>query len=393
MSIPSKASLSRTVGAALLILSIAFLPACGGGNAPEDGKTAEAGAKGEGEGEGDKKKQEKPVPVEIAQVARRPIQASYHGTAALEAPNEAQVVAKTSGVLLQLLAEEGDTVQAGQVLARIDPDRPKLEVQRAEAMLRKLEADLERSKNLFERKLIAADIYEKLRFDVATQRAAYDMARLELSYTNIVAPIGGVIAQRMVKQGNLIQLNSALFRIVDAEQLEAVLNVPEKEIATLRDGLEAKMEVDALPGRAFTGLIDRVSPVVDAGSGTFRVTAAFASEGILKPGMFGRISVVYDQRDDALTIPRTALLEDAGESAVFAVREGAAVRVPIQLGFINGELAEIRSGLDEGESVVTAGKVALRDGSKVEVLNAPVKADPAAVVAQTSDIAQAAPKN
>lgn len=388
----------------LSALALALLLAgCGGGEADQDAKdgkadaadkTAEAAKKdAEVDKDGKKKNEEKPVPVEVAQVAKRPIQASYHGTAALEAPNEAQVVAKTSGVLLQLLAEEGDEVKAGQVLARIDPDRPRLEVQRAEAMLKKLQAEMARSKELFDRKLIAADVFERIRFDVATQQAAYDMARLELSYTNIVAPIDGVVAQRMVKQGNLIQLNTALFRIVDVRELDAVLNVPEKELATLSAGLAATMEVDALPGQPFAGNIDRVSPVVDAGSGTFRVVVRFQSKGVLKPGMFGRVGIVHSQRADALTIPRTALLEDAGESAVFAVREGAAVRVPIQLGYINGELAEIRAGLAEGESVVTAGKVTLRDGSKVEVLNAPPKSDPAAVVAETAAVAQAADKN
>lgn len=380
---PNRKPLLTRLARSLSVLALAvMLAACGGGDGEGKQASEEGGNKGE-------KKEEKPVPVEVAQVAKRPIEASYHGTAALEAPNEAQVVAKTSGVLLQLLAEEGDTVKAGQVLARIDPDRPQLEVRRAEAMLRKLEADLARSKELFDRKLIAADLHEKLRFDVATQRAAYDMVRLELSYTNIVAPIDGVIAQRMVKQGNLIQLNSSLFRIVDARRLEAVLNVPERELATLREGLEVTLEADALPGRPFTGRIDRVSPVVDAGSGTFRVTCEFDSDGVLKPGMFGRIGVIYDQRSDALTIPRAALLEDAGESAVFAVRDGAAVRVPIEVGYLSGELAEIRSGLSEGESVVTAGKVTLRDGIKVEVLNAPKLPDPAAVIAQGAGIAEA----
>jgi membrane fusion protein (multidrug efflux system) len=397
--IDSRAPSSRNLLLAFALSTV--LAACGGGGDGKEKGKDDAAAKGEETAEaakegpdGKQKNEEKPVPVEVAQVAKRPIQASYHGTAALEAPNEAQVVAKTSGVLLQLLVEEGDAVKAGQVLARIDPDRPRLELQRADAMLKKLQAEAARSKELFERKLVAADVYERIRFDIATQQAAYDMAKLELSYTNIVAPIDGVIAQRMVKQGNLIQLNSTLFRIVDATELDAVLNVPEKELATLSAGLEATMEVDALPGKPFTGRIDRVSPVVDAGSGTFKVTVRFASQGVLKPGMFGRVGVIHSQREDALTIPRTALLEDAGESAVFAVRDNKAVRVPIQLGYVNGELAEIRSGLSEGDSVVTAGKVTLRDGSKVEVLNAPAKpADPAAAVAQASNVAQAADKN
>lgn len=364
----------------LLVLAlVAGLAACGGG-APDGAQQGKADAAAAVDG----KKAETTVPVETAQVAKRPIQASYNGTASLEAPNEAQVVAKTSGVLLKLLVEEGDQVRAGQVLAKIDPERPRLEVQRSEALLRKLEAEMNRSKELYDRKLVAADIYEKIRFDVATQKAAYDMARLELSYTDIVAPIDGVIASRSVKVGNLIQLNSSLFRLVDAEQLEAVLNVPERELATMKKGAAVAMQVDALPGKTFTGTISRVSPVVDAGSGTFRVTCAFESQDALKPGMFGRIGVVYDQRADALTVPRAALLEDQGETAVFAVRDNTAVRVPVQVGYLSGDLAEIRSGLNEGESVVTAGKITLRDGTKVEVLNAVAPPDAAIALRDTS---------
>lgn len=314
-------------------------------------------------------KEIKPVPVEVAQVVRREIEASYSGTAALQAPEEAAVVAKTSGVLLQLLAEEGDTVKAGQVLARIDADRTRLEVQRAEATLRKLEAEYARSKELYQRKLVATDAHERLRFDVATQRAAWELAKLELSYTQVVAPISGVVAERMVKAGNLIQLNQAMFRLVDIQRLEAVLNVPERELQTLRSGLGVSLGVDALPGRRFEGVIDRVSPVVDAATGTFRATARFEdATRMLKPGMFGRVSVVYERRSDALAVPRVALLEEESEPAVFVVREDKVVHTPVALGHVNGEFAEIVAGLSEGDQVVTAGKVAVRDGTKVQVI-------------------------
>jgi membrane fusion protein (multidrug efflux system) len=320
------------------------------------------------------------VPVEVSKVAKKPIAASYTGTAPLEAPGEAQVVAKTSGVMVQLLAEEGDIVTKGQVLARIDPERARLEAARSLSTVHKLENNYRRSKELSERKLVSADAVDNIRFELESARASYDLARLELSYTNITAPISGVVAQRMFKPGNLIALNSPVFRIVDNSRLEAVLNVPERELATLKVGLPIKMTVDALPGQVFDGVIDRLSPVVDSGSGTFRVVGAFAGVGALRPGMFGRINVVYDQRNDALTIPRTALIEDEGEAAVYTVREKKAVRVPVVLGYVNGELAEIRSGLKEGEPVITAGKVAVRDGTEVQVLNAAVEA----VVADTT---------
>ena len=311
------------------------------------------------------------VTVEVVAATRRPISASYSATAALETPNEAQVVAKTSGVLLRLMVEEGDQVKAGQVLAKIDAERPNLEVRRAQALLRKLEAELARSKELFERKLVAADLYEKIRFDVETQRAVYEMTRLELSYTDVVAPISGVVAQRMAKIGNLIQLNSALFRIVDVSRLEATLNVPEREIATMRAGARVQLQVDALPGAFFEGHVERISPVIDAGSGTFRVVCAFDPDARLRPGMFGRISVVFDQRDDVLTVPRVALLEGDGETAVYKVVGGKALRTPVQVGYLSGDVAEIRSGLETGDQVVTTGKVALRDGASIEIVAAP----------------------
>jgi len=323
-------------------------------------------------GEGEEKKEVKPVPVEVAAASRRAIAASYTSTAALEAPNEAMVVSKTSGVLLQLHAEEGDQVKAGQLMARIDPERARLEVARSEAALRKLEADYARSRELFDRKLVAADAHERLRFDVATQRAAFNLAQLELSYTDVVAPIDGVVAQRTVKQGNLINVNQSMFRIVDMARLEAVLNVPERELATLRVGLPVQLAVDALPGISIAGEIIRISPVVDAATGTFRATASFSdAEGRLKPGMFGRLAVVYEQRSDALTVPRLALVEEGDETTVFALRGGVVEKRRLVLGYVNGDFAEVRSGLEEGERVVTAGKVAVRDGSKVEVIGDP----------------------
>jgi len=355
----------RTLALLALAISLA-LSGCGGGDKPADG--AEAAEALDKDGNPVEKKAEA-VPVEVAEVAKRPISASYAGTANLEAPVEAMVVAKTSGVMLQLLAEEGDVVKAGQLLARIEPDRPRLEMERARATVRKLENNYRRSQELLASKLVSAEASDQIRYDLEAARAAYEMTQLELSYTNIIAPIDGVIAQRNAKPGNLIQLNSALFRIVDTSRLEAVLNVPERDLATMKPGLAVRMMADAMPGQAFEGVIDRVSPVVDGGSGTFRVVTHFKGGEGLRPGMFGRIEVVYDSRADALTVPRAALLEDAGETAVYAVRDSKAVRVPIEVGYLSGELAEVRKGLKEGEQVVTAGKITLRDGATVEVLN------------------------
>ena len=378
MRIHASKSFARLILGAALVAVLAVSTGCGGQSEADTDSAAEGA-----EPKDEKKREEQAVAVETALAARHSVSASYSGTAPLEAPIEAQVVSKTSGVLLRLLTEEGQFVKAGQVLARIDPERPRLELQRNQAMLRKLEAEFNRAQELFERKLLAAESHERLRYDLDTQRAAFEMAKLELSYTDIVAPFDGVVAQRMVKEGNLIQINQAMFRVVDTSRLEAVLNVPERELATLKAGQQVMLRVDAAPGVVFDGSIDRVSPVVDAASGTFRVVTAFSDPtGALKPGMFGRVEVVYDERQQALTVPREALIEGEGLPAVFLVRDGRAVRTTIELGHLSGELAEVRGGLAEGDRVVTTGKVTLRDGALLQVLGLPETKIEAEAIAQ-----------
>lgn len=345
---------------ALLLASTLLLAACKGGNGDAEAKGPDGADKGP-----------EAVPVEVEAASRRGIAASYTGTAPLEPRAESQVVAKTSGVALQVLVEEGDVVRAGQVLARLDPDRAALQAAQSAAQMRKLEANFRRSQQLAEQQLVSAADFDQLRYDLENARAANRLANLELSYASVKAPISGVIAQRSIKPGNFVQINTPIFRIVDNSRLEATLNVPERELATLEAGQPVKLQVDALPGRTFDGTVDRVAPVVDAGSGTFRVIAAFDGVDLLQPGMFGRIRIDYDQRADALVIPRAALLEGETDSAVYVVRDGKAVRVPVKLGYIDGAYAEVADGLKAGERVVTAGKVALRDGSAVQVIGDP----------------------
>ncbi len=308
------------------------------------------------------------IPVEVEKVARRAIAASYANTATLEPVAEAQVVAKTSGVALQVLVEEGQQVRAGQVLVRLDADRARLQAAQSSAQLQKLEANFRRAQQLESQQMVSANDLDQLRYDLENARAVNRMANLELSYTQVVAPISGVVASRSIKPGNFVQINSPIFRIVDASRLEATLNVPEREVAKLKPGQAVELTADALPGKRFAGKVDRVAPVVDTGTGTFRVVTAFAGDDELQPGMFARLGINYDQREAALVLPRSALLEDGGEPAVYVVRDGKAMRVTLDLGYSEGPWVEVREGLDEGDAVVVAGKSALREGSAVQVL-------------------------
>lgn len=370
---------------ALGIAIAASVAACGGG-AP--GKDASASA-------------HTAIPVEAAAASHQSVTANYSGTATLEAVGDAQVVAKTTGIVLKILVEEGQRIEKGQLLAQLDDDAARNKLAQASATLKKAEAAFDKSEKGLALKITPRADYDRDKYDLETQRAVVAGAQLDLSYTRIVAPISGVIAKRSIKTGNLVQTNQNLFQIVDLDPLEAVLNVPERDLDTLKPGQPVQMKVDALGGRSFAGTIARIAPVVDAASGTFRATCQFRDgTQTLKPGMFGRIEVAYDQRHDALVVPRTALVEEDGESSVFILepappkpksdqsgvkksKPGEAVaaeqdkpvapafvakRRIVTTGYVEGDRVEIRGGLKEGERVITIGRNAVRDGTEVQVL-------------------------
>lgn len=313
------------------------------------------------------KKDETPaIPVETAVAATGSVSAIYSGTASLEAEQQASVVAKVGGVVTQLMVEEGTKVRAGQVLAKLDDSRMKLELDRARANLGKLEQEYSRNLQLHEKGLVSADAYERIKFDLDALKAQYELAKLDQDYTSIRAPIDGVVSERLIKVGNMVTINQPVFVVTDFDPLLASLFVPERELDKLRAQQRAIVTADALPEQRFTAKIDRISPTVDPKTGTFKVTVAVADPTRhLKPGMFGRIDITYDVRNNTLLVPRAAVLQEDAESAVFVVKEGVAVRRTVTTGYTTNGSIEVVSGLSVGDTVVTVGQTSLKDGAKV----------------------------
>lgn len=323
-----------------------------------------------GEEEAEAEEETVTVPVEAAEVSVGDIAAYYSGTATLEADQRATIVAQTTGVVLEVMAEEGDYVQSGQVLARLETDRYRLEVERAGAELKRLHTDFDRKEELFERDLISAESFEQVSASYEAQKAAYELAQLDLRYTSIKAPFTGYVSERLVRVGNLVSNLEPVFRLISYDPLLAVLHIPERELAVMRIGLPVSVSVDAWQGTLFEGEVTRISPVIDPETGTFRVTAEVTDSGNrLKPGLFGRVQVLYDLHEDVPIIPRSAVISEDDRNHVFVIAEdGVASRREIELGYEKDGFVEILSGVVTGEKVVTAGKGSLNNGAVVEVI-------------------------
>lgn len=325
---------------------------------------------GDGDGKSDEDKEAPAIPVEIAGARRGDIYAVYSGTAPIEAFADAQVIAKVGGEVREILVEEGDDVRNGQVLARLDGDRLRFEMQQAEANLKKLQRDYQRNVDLRDRSLISAGDFEKIQYEMEALQATYELAKLELGYTQIRAPIDGVVSQRFIKVGNTIDVNAPTFQVTSLEPLISYLFVPEREYRQIAPGQTVTLRVDALAGATFEGTVARVSPIVDPATGTFKATIeVYDASRRLKPGMFARINIVYDMHADALQIPRSALVEEAGETSVFIVNNATAHRRPVQTGYTEKGHIEIVAGLSDEDMFVLIGQTGLKEGSKVSIIN------------------------
>lgn len=351
-------NLMKTFTTPLYIICFAFLiivmQACGNSNEKSKDETEEIVL----------------IPVEAGQVNRGDISAYYANTATLEAEQEATVVSKVRGIIKELYVEEGDKVQAGQIIAKIDDEQYQLEVNNTKATLNRLESNLNRNKELFDRNLVSAETFQNAQYEYESQKATYELAQLNLENSSVRSPINGTISERFVKKGNMIGTDEQLYRVTDFRRLKAVLYVPEHEMSKIRKGQRAELRADALPNELFVGYVERISPVVDTQSGTFKATVYIdETRDLLSPGMFSRVKIVYDTRENSRLIPRSAIISEDLNQSVFVVQDSLVFKRSIKTGYTNGQSVEVIDGLEDNEVVVTIGQGSLQDSTKVNIIN------------------------
>jgi len=309
------------------------------------------------------------VPVEVAAVTKGTIAAYFTGTATIGAEEETGVVAKVGGVVTEIMVEEGQYVKEGDVLAKLDDEKIAVQLAQAKAIFEKLKTSYERNVDLHKQSLISTEVFQQSKYDFESQKANYDLAELEFRYATIRTPISGVVAERLIKIGNMVLPNQAVFRVAGLDPLIAILHVPERQLGKLRTGLAAQLTVDASSTEPFTGRIKRISPVIDPATGTVKVTVEVRDPSRrLKPGMFARINIIYDVHENVLTAPKDAIISEDRENAVFVVRDSVAYRQIVTTGYVNTTAIEVLSGLKPGDTIVTTGKASLKDSARVQIV-------------------------
>ena len=319
--------------------------------------------------------------VRMAPVAARDVVYSVRALGSLEAEELVQITAEVEGAVSQVSFHEGDHVTAATVLARIDPERYRLEAARAEATHRKAvadrhraESDMRRREALEKDQLVAAEELtrvrqeaERLGAEAEAAKAALDIANQNLKHSDVRPARPGVINTRSVDTGQFVKIGTTLATLVDIGRLRLRFKVSEAESLKARDGETVTLRVASLGDRDFQAQVYHVGDVADPATRQVEVLAWVRNPGVLKPGFFAEVVLATESHKDAVVVPESAVQASERGFVVYVVEGGRARQRPVQIGLRTGDgSVEIPSGLETGEIVVVEGSDRLADGIAVE---------------------------
>ena len=316
------------------------------------------------------------VPIEVVEILPGAISAFIETNGTLEAEREVDIVARIGGPLVALNTEEGIQVKAGELLAQLDEAESRAQVEIAQVALQEAELVHNRARASLENAVVSQEVYDSALSALESARAQLAGNEIQLGYTRITAPFDGLIIQRAVKFGETVTVGQQLFRISDFDPLLCTIGVPERDLTRLSIGQPAILEVEAFPGESFQGRVLRISPVVDATTGTIRVTLEVDRQGRLSPGMFAGVRLVTDVRENALIMPKRALSLESLADSVFVVEDGVAYRRNVTLGYEEDDRVEVTDGLRANDRVIVVGQDGLTDATPVQILVGPGAEEP-----------------
>lgn len=263
--------------------------------------------------------EEAPVitPVKVVPVIKGSIREILSGVGNVAAREEVRILPKVSGKIWEIIVEEGQKVAADQVLATIDRD------------------------------------IEGMKFEKAA----------------VKSPIDGVVLKKYLDAGAQVAPGApALFTVANLESVKVLMNIAEQHLGKLKEGMKTEIRVDAYPGELFPGEVTRIAPSVDIATRTAEVETIIANrDHRLKPGMFARVNIILERKEDAPVIPVKAVLSKDSRKYVMVVTDSVARRKDVKTGIYRKETVEIIEGLASGESVVVEGNYGLKDGASVEI--------------------------
>ena len=274
------------------------------------------------------------------------------------------IVPQTSGRIRKINVEVGDYVTKGQILAEMD----RMQLDQLELQIKNDEIEYERLKTLYKQGGVAQSDFETAELGYKVRKSNYENVK---ENTILRSPITGFVTARNFDQGDMFSMSAPIFTVQQVYPVKLLVGISESDYSRIHKGDAVSLTVDAIPGRTFTGKVERLYPTIDAATHTFKVEVVVTNaDKVLRPGMYARVTVNFGNLKH-IVIPDQAVvrLEGTGQKFVYILNEDSTVNyVPVTLGRHLGNTYEILDGIQDGCKVVTKGQTTLKDGIKVNVL-------------------------
>ncbi|HEU5059273.1 MAG TPA: efflux RND transporter periplasmic adaptor subunit [Kofleriaceae bacterium] len=313
------------------------------------------------------------VPVRVARVERGPLARPVHAAGRIGYSAETRLAFKVGGVIARVAVDEGDAVQKGQVLARLDPREIDAHLSEAESARAKAERDLERARILNRDHVVTREVLENATTAAEVARAGVAAARFNRRFSEIVAPQSGVVLARLVEPGEVVGPGTPILVVGSAGTGRVVkAGVADRDVVRLAVGDPAEVSLDALPGARLGGTVSEIAPAATPQTGLFEVEVRLdGAEPALAAGMIAHAAIQPRATETMTTVPLAALVDaDGVRGRVFALTaDRRRVKAhAVDIAFLIGERVALRGGLDGVAEVVSDGAAYLDETSQVKVV-------------------------
>jgi membrane fusion protein (multidrug efflux system) len=338
----------------VLLAAAAPLPGCGGGSGQENAAYTPP-----------------PANVEITAVNPVPFAETLQLTGIIKAEEDVLLSPEEGGALRQWRYRKGDRVSRGAVVAVLNDEVARASYEAALAQQKTAEMNYLKQKEVFDEQAISELQFRSAEYSRDAAKAQADLLKARLARMELRSPVNGVLEDRFVDAGEYAQPGQPAARIVSLSALKVAVNVPERFAGRIRKGTPVRLTVTAFPDEVFDGTIGYVGSAVSPDNRTFTVEAVLAkASAALKPEMIARVQILQSAETKTIAIPEDLVqLLDRNRRVVFVENQGKAEERPVTLGGRNGSLVEIRSGLKQGDRLITAGFKTVAAGQPVNVTN------------------------
>lgn len=307
------------------------------------------------------------LPAEVITVQTQALDHSIYAVGNLRANETIQLSPDQSGRIEKVLFEEGLQVNQGASLFVLDSAIYRAELTQAQARVKLSQIAYKRAESLLKKRVGSEQDRDSTLAQLRVDQAQQALAQTRLDKMTIKAPFAGSIGLRLVSPGDYVNVGQELVELTDLKTMKADFRVPEIYLAALKPGSAINVEVDAFPGRIFSGEVYAIAPSADTRSHNIEVRARIPNdEGLLRPGLFAKVNLVMKQEDAAIVIPEQAIIPQNGGFFVMRVAQGNMVElVPVEMGQRRPGTVQITKGLIKGDVVITAGQIKLFPGMPV----------------------------